>query len=80
MFIKEFKGWPLENATTHSIKCSNCGNTTDHYVYVAPVGFQVGIVFSKKPLLGKRKYFLACPTCDNLSKELTKQQAEAMVS
>ena len=78
MFIKEFQGWPLEGAATLSMKCPNCGNTTEHYVHVAPVGFQVGVIFSKKSLFGKRRFFLACPTCDNLTKELSKQQAHSM--
>jgi hypothetical protein len=78
MFLREFNGWPQENSHTQQLKCPNCGNTTDHYVYVAPYGFQVGTIFSNKPLLGAKKYFLACPTCDNLTKELSKEQALAM--
>jgi sulfatase modifying factor 1 len=78
MFFRDFQGWRLENSATQSLKCSNCGNTTDHYVYVAPIGIQLGAVFLKKPLLGARKHFLACPVCGNLSKELSKSQAEVM--
>lgn len=78
MFLRQFHGWPQDDSTTQPLKCPNCGNTTDHFVYVAPHGFQVGFVFMKKPLLGARKYFLACPTCTHLTKELSKEQAEAM--
>jgi hypothetical protein len=35
-------------------------------------------VFSNKPLLGAKKYFLACPSCDHLTREITKEQADAL--
>ncbi len=68
----------MENSTTQSMKCPNCGNTTEHVVYVHPHGPVVGLIFMKKPLLSMKQYFLACPICSHLTKELTKQQAEAM--
>jgi hypothetical protein len=79
MFIKQFNGWPLENSVAQAMRCSNCGNTTDHFVYVAPHGFQVGLAFLSRPLLGGKKHFLACPTCNNLTREITKEQAAALV-
>ena len=78
MFWKEYKGWPLEGARTVQEKCVNCGNTADHFVYVTPHGIQLGLVFLKKPLVGKRKYFLACSVCGYLAKEFTEAQAKAM--
>lgn len=78
MFIKNYRGWRLENSGTISDTCANCHNTGQHFVYVAPVGFQMGVVFSRKPLLGAKKYFLACPVCGHLSKELSREQALAL--
>jgi hypothetical protein len=78
MFWVNFEGWELEGARTLQQKCSHCSNTTDHVVCVHPKGFQLGTVFRKKPLIGKRQYFLACPTCSFIAKELTKEQAMAM--
>ena len=75
MFWMEFKGWVLEGAREVEEKCVNCGNTADHSVYVVPSGLQLGIVFLKKPLVGKRKYYLACSVCGFLARELTKEQA-----
>jgi hypothetical protein len=79
MFLKQYNGWPLENSSTQTLKCPHCGNTTDHFVYVAPHGFQIGLAFMSRPLLGAKKYFLACPTCSNLTREITKEQAECQV-
>ena len=78
MFWKDYKGWPLKGTETVEQQCSNCGNTGEHFVYVMPKGLQFGFVFLKKPLVGKRQYFLACPTCGFMSKELSKKQAQAM--
>jgi hypothetical protein len=79
MFLKQYEGWHLQNSLTKTLKCTHCGNTTDHFVYVAPHGIQVGLIFMSKPVLGMRKYFLACPTCDHLTRELTKEQAQTLV-
>ena len=78
MFIKSFNGWRQEGTQTVTDTCENCHNTGEHFVYVAPSGFQMGIAFVKKPLLGARKYFLACPMCGHLSKELSREQAQAL--
>lgn len=78
MFLKTNGGWVLENSSTQQMKCPNCRNTTDHVVYVHPYGPQVGLIFLSKPLLSLKKYFLACPVCSHLAKELTKEQAHSM--
>ena len=75
MFWKEYKGWELEGARKVQQKCVNCSNTADHFVYVVPSGLQLGLVFLKKPLVGKRKYYLACSVCGYMARELTKEQA-----
>ncbi len=75
MFWKEFKGWPLKGAKTVKEQCSNCSNTGEHFVYVMPKGLQLGAIFLKKPLLGRRAYYLACPVCGFMARELTKEQA-----
>lgn len=78
MFITSYRGWRLDGSQTVLDTCANCHNTAPQFVYVAPVGFQMGVVFSRKPLLGARKYFLACPVCGHLIKELSREQALAM--
>ena len=78
MFWVEFKGWRLDGARTIEQKCTNCNNTAEHFVYVTPHGFQLGVIFRKKPLVGRRKYYLACSICGYMPKELTKAQAMAM--
>ena len=79
MFLKQYKGWRLENSVAQILKCPHCGNTTEHYVNVAPSGPQVGFVFMSRPLLGGKRYFLMCPTCGNATREITKAQAETLV-
>ena len=74
MFWKEYKGWRLDGAHGQDQDCPNCGNTTEHFVYVLPHGLQFGFVFFKRPLVGKRKYYLACSACGRLSQELAKEQ------
>jgi len=78
MFLKQYSGWELEGAGTVSIRCPHCHNTSEHFVYVAPYGFQLGVIFAAKPLVGKRKYFLACPVCGWLTQEISKEQAYAL--
>lgn len=78
MIFKRFEGWALKGAKTTTSKCSNCNNTADHIVHVAPYGPQFGVVFRKKPLAGMKKYFLVCSICGHPSRELTKPQALAM--
>jgi hypothetical protein len=79
MFVKQYNGWEMENSITQSLKCPHCRNTTDHFVYVVPHWLQFGLVFMSRPLLGAKKYFFACPTCGNLTREITKEQAKALV-
>jgi ribosomal protein S27AE len=78
MFLRQYNGWREEGTSTQTTKCPNCGNTTEHYIYVAPHGFQIGLAFMAKPLLGAKKYFLACSKCDHLTKELSKEQVQVM--
>jgi hypothetical protein len=78
VFFKSGKAWRLEGCSTVARKCSNCGNTTEHVVVVAPRGPQLGLIFLRKPLLGMRKYFLVCPVCSSAEVDLTKEQAYAM--
>lgn len=78
MFLKQYEGWKMEGTSCRTLKCTHCNNTADHFVYVAPYGPQLGIVFMRKPLVGMRKYFLACPVCGFLAQELTREQAESL--
>lgn len=78
MFFKRAEAWPLEGARTVERKCSNCHNMSQHVVYVVPTGPSLGLIFLKKPLLGRRNYFLTCPVCGTTNQELSKEQAMAM--
>ena len=63
---------------TTRCQCPRCGNTSEHRVYIIPHGPQLGLVFLSKPLLGLRKYYLTCPVCGGLTREITKEQALAL--
>jgi hypothetical protein len=78
MFFKACNGWIMKNSTVERTRCPNCGNTTDHVVYVHPYGPAVGFIFLSKPLLSMKQYFLACPVCSHLTKQLTKEQAQSL--
>ena len=76
MFWMTIKGWPLRQGRTIQEKCTNCGNTAEHFVYVQPHGLQMGFIFlPKRAYLGRRKYYLACSVCGFMARELTKEQA-----
>lgn len=79
MFFQTFNGWELEGTKRQKMKCPNCSHETDHMVAVIPYGPQLGVIFSKKPLAGMRKYRLVCSVCENQTKELTKEQAYSLV-
>ena len=78
MFVKASNGWIMENTTTQRMKCVGCANMTEHVVYVHPHGPQVGLIFLSRPLLTMKQYFLACPICSHLAKQLTKEQAQSL--
>ena len=73
MFIKNWEATPIENTKKVEMTCSNCGNETEHQIYEVP-GFGVGLIFMKKPLLATKKYYFVCPTCNNATKQITKEQ------
>lgn len=77
MLIRTATDWPLKGAKTKSLKCTNCSNTGNHVLIVHPYGMHIGTVFSKKPLLVKKQYFWACPTCNSFEEELSKREAMA---
>jgi len=78
MFWRDYGAWPFGGTRTEQLQCPNCHNTTDHVVYEVPKGPQLGLIFTKEPLLGFRSYYLVCPTCGYMTKQLTKAQALAM--
>lgn len=77
MFIKSYKASPIKNTKTVELVCSNCKNKTKHQIYEVYYGPQMGLIFLKKPLLSLKKYCLVCPTCGNLTKEISKEQVKA---
>jgi hypothetical protein len=78
MFFRSYQGWKLEGSRSMQQRCSHCGNTCDHIVYVEPRGIQIGVIFSKKPLIGARNYYLTCSICGDPAQQLTYDQAMAM--
>lgn len=78
MFFTRYTGWELEGTSTTALTCGHCGNVSEHAVYVMPVGPQFGLIFLRRPLIGARKYYLACRVCGAFARELTKAQADAM--
>lgn len=77
MFFVTPQGKVLKGTKTVSKKCEHCGNTTDHFVWKQPHGPQIGFIFNPN-MLGMKKYYLVCPTCNAAERELTKEQAYAM--
>ena len=69
--------WKVSNTKTKSIKCSHCGNTSEHYVMGTLVGPALGFIFQPaKTKLGFKKYYLTCPICNRVSKELSHSELE----
>lgn len=69
--------WKVNNTKTKKIKCLHCGNTSDHYVTGTLVGPALGFIFQPaKTKLGFRKYYLTCPICNRVSKELSRSELE----
>ncbi len=77
VFIKNWGGWELEGFKGVELDCPKCHNKTEHAVCAFPVGVTVGLPFFKKPWWSLKKFVLVCPICQNLTKELTKQEAMA---
>lgn len=79
MFIDNNGTWKEKNTKTVKLKCDNCGNTAENIVVGAFDGFHVGFVFlPKKMQLGKKAYFLCCPTCGNANKEISLDEVERL--
>jgi len=71
--------WKVEGTTTRRMKCAHCDNTSDHEVFAVVRGPALGCILAPaKPLLSAKRYFLRCPVCGNPSKDLTKEQANAL--
>ena len=69
--------WKVKGTKTVKRKCANCDNTAEHYVLGSLVGPALGFIFQPaKTKLGFRKYYLACPICNRISKELTRSELE----
>lgn len=76
MFIKEYSDSILKNTRTIKIKCLNCNNESEHVICIHHK-MGVGFIFLKDPILSLKKYYLVCPICSNISKELTKEQVDS---
>jgi hypothetical protein len=76
--FKPADAWATEGAVAVHLLCPNCQRATDHLVCFAPHGIQVRCVFSARPLLGAKRYFLTCSVCDHFTKELTWAQVQSL--
>ena len=69
--------WKVNGTKTVKHKCAYCGNTDNHYVLASLVGPTLGFIFQPtKTKLGFRKYYLVCPICNKISKELSRSELE----
>ena len=78
MFIKDYKANPVKGTKKVKIDCPNCDNEAEHQVYEDYYGPQIGIIFMKKPLISKKRYFLVCPICGNVNKQISKEQVKSL--
>ncbi len=69
--------WIVKNAKTVTKKCFYCNNTGEHYVIGRLIGPALGFIFQPaKTKLGFKKYYLVCPICNKISKELARNELE----
>ena len=68
----------MSGTKTVSKKCVSCKNTSEHVVWKEPHGPQIGTIFSRTKMLGMKKYYLICPVCSTVERELTREQVDAM--
>lgn len=69
--------WKVNGTKTVKKKCSHCDNTSQHYVMASLVGPALGFIFQPaKTKLGFRKYYLVCPICNRISKEITRSELD----
>ena len=78
MFLKDWQLTPVKNTKKVELICNNCGNKTKHEVFREPYGPAVGVVFAKKPWLSLNHYWLVCPICRNKTKQIKKEQLNAL--
>lgn len=69
--------WKVDRTKTAKRKCDHCGNKDEHYVLASLTGPALGFIFQPaKTKLGFRKYYLACPICNRISKELSRSELD----
>lgn len=79
MFYANHNYWKEDNCKTISLKCPNCGNTTEHFVIGGLNGFSLGLIFiPQKYHIGKKQYALMCPICNNISKLISSYEKDAL--
>lgn len=72
MIISGRKGYKIHSAKDQEILCDNCNNLSMHEVFAFPKGVQLKFIWMPQRLgVGLRDYYLKCPICDNLTKQLT---------
>ena len=76
MFIKNWEATLVENTKKVKMTCDNCGKEDEQRIYEVP-GIGFGLIFLKKPLLATKKYYFICPICNNITKQITKEQVGA---
>jgi len=81
MHISGSRAWRVDNSKTVTMKCPVCNNTGEHYMVGLVVGPNLGFIWMpNKYHLGYRKYWLSCPVCNKITKELTAAEAQALRS
>lgn len=81
MHLSGVQPYKVDNSKTVEMECPICNRTGDHYMVGAVVGPNLGFFWlPNKYHLGYRKYWLACPTCGNISKELSRDEASILKS
>lgn len=79
MIISGRKGYKIHSVKDQEILCDNCNNLSMHEVFAFPKGVQLKFIWMPQRLgVGLRDYYLKCPICDHLTKQLTLTEVNNM--
>jgi hypothetical protein len=67
----------LKRAPKLPAVCTNCQNQANHDLYWIVVGRY--LKYMGQVVAGKKIYCYVCPICQHISKEITREQAEALM-
>ena len=66
----------VKSAPTLRIDCTNCKNTTDHQLWWVVPG--KNLRYMGMVVAGTKVYIYVCPICQNIGKEVSKEQVAAL--